>query len=762
MRIGIAVALVVALAGVLVAVFQAPWRGDGADPVAAHWVDEAQCGQCHQAQVRDWHGSHHHRAMTEPTDQTVRGAFDGTGFVGETQSSVFFRKDGEFWIRTRERDGEPEEHKVAYTFGWEPLQQYLLETEGGRLQAYGVAWDTQTRSWFHLYDRPEVDERHPLHWRQPAQNANFICIECHTSGFQRGYDAAGDRFDSHWRALGVGCQSCHGPASRHLQWTRAPAEAVPGHGFEVPLTDAARASEVDTCARCHSRRAPLGDGARPGAALRDDYRVTGLSADLYEVDGTIRDEVFEYGAFVQSRMHAAGVVCSDCHNAHSGALRAPGNAVCTQCHNGTGEPVRPAIRGDGLRAGDYDSPAHHHHAAGSPGAQCQACHMPGKVYMGNDLRHDHGFTSPDPAQARALGHDDACLQCHAGEPEPPLIDAFRRWYPEHQPRGGGYARALFKARGGEAGAARALFEQLARRDLPAVRRAALLSELPAYPSARARQAVLDGLADDAAAVREAAVPLVPALLPPGEMVAALQPLLTDPVRAVRLAAAWQWLQASGGSRHAPPPAWQEEYEAVQQGLLERADAHFNLANLYLLTGRQDRVEAALREALRRDPAFFPATVLLAQWLEQYKGEADRARALLREQIARYPDEASLRHALGLSRVRHREHGAALAAFQAAHRLAPDNGDYAYVLAIALHDGGQPRRARQVLRQQLRAHPADRSLRLALLNLLGDRPDERRVLLAELREQNPWDPVLSRQSGTGAHHDKNGEQGGGYE
>lgn len=731
MRALIVIPCVLVLAGLLVLLAPStddPERDQApSTETAAQWVDEAQCGQCHQQQMKDWRDSHHHQAMRLPSDDTVRGDFSGDGF---------FRKDDGFWVG---------EHKVAYTFGWEPLQQYLLETEGGRLQAYGIAWDTRRQAWFDLYQDEDVDQAHRLHWRQPSQNANFMCVECHVSDFQRNYDAGQDRFDSDWRALGVGCQSCHGPASNHLEWTDDQDQRREGRGFEQPLTDAARASQVETCARCHSRRSPLGDGHAHGNRLRDDYRVTGLSEELYEVDGTIDAEVFEYGAFAQSRMYAAGVVCSDCHNAHSGELRAPGNQVCTQCHNGEGAPTRPAIRADNLRPGDYDSPEHHHHADGSPGAQCQACHMPGKIYMGNDRRHDHGFTSPDPAQARALGHDDACLGCHADQEPQALIEQFQVWFPDHRPRDGGYARALFKARHGEAGAAAAVFEQLDRDDLPALRRAALLAELPSYPSARARQALRAAGRSPSDAVREAAAQTLPALLEPGEVEAALRPLLNDPVRSVRLEAAWQRLLVAGPQR-GTPPEWIDEYEAVQRGLRERADAHFNLANLYQLTGRPERVEPALREALRRDQNFFPAMVLRAQWLEQYAGEPERARTMLRDSLARHPQEASLHHALGLSLVRAGRYRAALAALQEAHRWAPDNSEYTYVLAVALHDIGEPERALSLLREQVRAHPANRSLRMTLLGFLGRKPQasaEIQALLDGLRRQNPWDPALPR-------------------
>jgi tetratricopeptide (TPR) repeat protein len=711
-------------------------RGESDDVAnAPHWVDENQCRQCHAPQFRDWQQSHHPLAMRLPADGTVRGDFNDAIFRSDRETTRFFRDGDTFQVSTPNADGQPETFPVAYTFGWAPLQQYLLALDDGRLQALGVAWDTAQQRWFHLYDGEGVDAHHPLHWQQPAQNANTQCIECHTTDFRTGFDEATQRFDSQWHSLGVGCQGCHGPAADHLRWTNALNETpdtTPGKGFARQLDQAAQ--QLDTCGTCHSRRTPLGTPTR-SAVLQDDYLLSQLTADLYEVDGKIQGEVFEYGSFLQSRMHQAGVVCADCHNPHSGQLRAPDNAVCTQCHNPAATPVRAAIRGTHLAAKDYDSPAHHHHAPGSPGAACKACHMPGKTYMGNDLRHDHSFSSPDPEQALALGHSDACLGCHENSDTDTLLTHFRQWYPAHQPRDGGYARALFKARHGDAGAAEALLTQLSRDDLPGLRRAALIAELPAYPSRAAQQAVFAALKHADPSVRRAAIEA----LPPG-MQSELPGLLNDPVRAVRLGAAEQWLSLADQQGMSLPADALSEYEQVQQQLLANAEAHTNLANLYRLTGRDEQVTPALHAALQRNPRFVPAIVLLAQW-QAAQGDVDGSRRQLIQALRDQPGNAVLHHAYGLASIRAGQLQEGVRALEKAHALAPDNDTYAYVLAVAWHDTGQRPRALQLLREQLARHPASRPLRLALYQYLPHGP-EQDALLQTLTQQNPQDPLLN--------------------
>jgi predicted CXXCH cytochrome family protein len=639
--------------------------------------------------------------------------------------------------------------KVAYTFGIEPLQQYLLEMPGGRLQAHGMAWDTRQLAWFHSYQAQGVDHQDRLHWTGSVQNANFMCIECHANDFKRNYDATTDTFASRWQAPGVGCQSCHGPASGHMEWAASSQASKPDQqdssmGFAASPSIAA-AEEVEMCASCHSRRSPLDDGYQHGNALMDDFLPSILSAELYEVDGKIKEEVFEHGSFIQSRMHAAGVVCSDCHNPHSGELRSSGNGVCTQCHNSNAQPTGIAIQGGGLRAKNYDSPDHHKHLGGSPGAQCINCHMPGKLYMSNDLRHDHSFTSPNPAQALNLGHSDACLGCHQKVEPGQVVAQFLAQYPEALPRDGGYAQDIAAARGGKPGAAAALFRQLARDDQQAIRVATLISELPRYPSLAALQHLASAVRHPDHSVRVAAVNSLPALASENQLRDLIAPVAADSIRAVRLAAAWQLAQLSANARSGLTawPALRTEYEQVQNNLLERADAHFNLAMLYQLSGREDKVEAALRDTLEHDSAFFPAIIMQAQWQEQYFRLPQRGLTLLQQAIARYPDEPSLHHALGLALVRQGNLADALPELTLAQQLGPDNADYAYVLAVALHDSGEKDRALRLLERQLKADPANRQVRLALISYLGTHqaPAQMAALMEELRAQNPDDPAL---------------------
>ncbi|EJM27300.1 tetratricopeptide repeat protein [Pseudomonas sp. GM25] len=710
----------------------------------ASMVDEQQCQGCHNEQVKDWQGSHHQLAMQPANAETMLGDFNNVVVKAENETTRFSRKGDDFWVNTPGIDGKNADFKVAYTFGIAPLQQYLIEVGEGRLQALGVAWDTEKNRWFHLYPGQGVNFKNPLHWSKPSQNANFMCVECHTTGYKRNFDAASNTFASQWNSLGVGCQACHGPASNHLEWTAKKTDLIHA-GFAVDLKDKNATVEIETCARCHARRAPLGDGYTVGNRLMDDYLPSVLTRELYALDGKIKDEVFEHGSFAQSKMFDKGVRCSNCHNPHSTELKAPGNAVCLQCHNTAGKTSVEGVDGKGLQAKNYDSIEHTRHTMGQPGSQCVDCHMPGKFYMGNDFRHDHSFSIPNPERAQKLGTPDACLTCHQGKAGDKVTAQFKLWNASTTPQAPRYDETLWLIRNGQPGAAQALYEQLQRSNLPAIQRATLLAELPLYPSEQALTLATTDLKNPAPQVRENAVRAISAFLPPPERLSLLTPLLGDPVKAVRIAAARDLLSVARNGLGSAQANWEAaivEYEAVQKSVAERAEANLNLAMLYQASGRSSEVEGLLRTALKRDPDFYPALVTLVQWLEA-NGRGPEAQQLLDENLKAHPDAALLQHTRGLSLIRAGKPAEAMSPLRKAAQLEPQNAQYGYVLAVALHESGKVDEACAQLEALLKRQPANRNARLSLIQWYLDSGQEPKaqVVLQGWKKLNMGDPAL---------------------
>ena len=420
--------------------------GKAPGAVAATFVGSDTCAGCHQAEAKLWGGSHHKQAMDHATDKSVLGDFNDASFDHYGVRSRFFRKDGKFLVETDGPDGKLATFEVKYTFGVYPLQQYLIEFPDGRVQALSIAWDSRPKEqggqrWFHLYPNEEIKHDDVLHWTKLNQNWNFMCAECHSTGVRKNYDAANDRYATTFAEISVGCEACHGAGSRHVGWAQErqrwspvrQASDDPSMGLVERFTErrdgtwtrdaatgnANRSSaprtlraEVETCGRCHARRGEFSEDWVPGQWLSDTHTVSPLGRGLYHADGQMLDEVYNYGSFKQSKMFAAGVTCSDCHEPHGAKLRVPGDGVCLQCHS----------------SDKYAAVAHHQHAEVNPPLSCASCHMPTRTYMVVDPRHDHSLRIPRPDLSAKLGTPNACNDCHTDKSADWAASAIERWH----------------------------------------------------------------------------------------------------------------------------------------------------------------------------------------------------------------------------------------------------------------------------------------------------------------------------------------------
>jgi len=194
------------------ALAQSPPNPSGTTHSSATFVGSANCKQCHPTEHQEWLGSQHAAAMQEATDQTVLGRFDGTTFSKDDVKTTFYKKDGKFWVRTDGPDGALADFPIRYTFGISPLQQYLIELSGGRLQALGIAWDARSKEeggqrWYDLYPDRKLKAGDPLHWTGIDQNWNYQCAWCHSTNLKKNYDHVTRRYDTTWSEISVGCEA---------------------------------------------------------------------------------------------------------------------------------------------------------------------------------------------------------------------------------------------------------------------------------------------------------------------------------------------------------------------------------------------------------------------------------------------------------------------------------------------------------------------------------------------------------------------------
>jgi len=706
------------------------------DTSALTFVGSATCAGCHQAEANLWGASQHKAAMQHATDKTVLGNFNDASLDHYGVHSRFFRRDGKFWVETDGGDGKLAVFEVKYTFGIDPLQQYLVEFPDGRIQALSLAWDSRTQAkggqrWFHLYPDEEIKHDDVLHWTRLNQNWNFMCAECHSTGVAKNYDAAADRFATSFAEISVGCEACHGQGSGHAAWAQAQMRWWPfgkredsskgllvsfdeRHNIAWPIdpnTGTARRSvapatlrkEVETCGLCHARRAGFSEDWVPGQWLSQTHVVEALARTTYHADGQIRDveEAYNYTPFKQSRMFAAGVTCSDCHNPHAAKLRFSGDGVCLQCH----------------ASDKYADAKHRHHESVDPPPGCASCHMPSRTYMVVDQRHDHSLRVPRPDLSVTLGTPNACNSCHSDMSAAWAANAIEQWFGPKREGFQTYAAAFRAARTDQADAAALLGVIAADRNVPAVARASALDELASRVSSANIGLARSALSDPDPMLRIGALDMLENL-PASQIWPSVSPLLSDPVRGVRIRAASLLASVPTASQPREDRARfdeaAKEFVAAQRGNTMRPEARTALANFLAQRGQAAEAETEYKAALRLSPQYAAASINLSDLYRQL-GRDGEGEIVLRTAIEGSPREAAVHEALGLTLTRLKRTDEALGELRKASEFEPGSARYAYVYAIALNSGGRRDEALSVLKEAVENHPGDPEILLALVS-----------------------------------------------
>ncbi len=728
---------------------------------AATYVGYRACVDCHKREFSLWKTSDHARAMDVPDDSTVLGDFDNATFTQHGITSRFTKNHDGYFVRTEGEDGKLHDYRISYVFGYRPLQQYLIQFPGGKLQTLPLCWDSRPKEsggqrWFHIYGNERIPPRDILFWTRIAQNWNYMCAECHSTNLLKNYDRQERKYATSWTDISVACEACHGPGSEHVAWANTISkggkpEAGELMGLTVRLKDPDRGtwtmdvktgnstrttplkSDVllETCARCHVRRSQLREPYVPGQPLMTTHLPSLLEEHLYFADGQIMDEVYEYGSYKQSKMYQRGVICSDCHEPHSMKVFALDNTLCYRCH----------------LAEKFGARDHHFHNPDSTGASCIDCHMPTRTYMGVDVRRDHSYRIPRPTFTERFGVPNTCNACHPGKSVRWATQFMTKWYGRKGLDTAHYAAALHAGRTGSPDAPDLLAGLAGDRGAPAIVRATSLSMLQRYPGEVAAGAIRRALIDGEPLLRLGAVQAL-SVLPPAERFYQAKHLLRDELLAVRVEATGALLDVPLTSLPAEGQDLLEkaiaEYRSVQEFNADHPSAHMNLGNMALRNRDFVTAEAEYRAAIDMEPAFMLTYVNLAD-LYRVKGEEQKGEQVLNDALKMNPDFADAHYALGLLMVRQKRASEGLSHLKRASELRSDEPNYAYAYAIGLNSTGSAAGAVSVLEEALKKHPYSRDILLALVTIQRDRGNQEEALrhATSLVQFWPQDPSVAR-------------------
>ncbi|PWD98445.1 cytochrome c3 family protein [Marinilabilia rubra] len=673
----------------------------------AAFVGKENCKDCHLGEYNDWVGSHHDMAMDVANDSTVLGNFSDQTLEGQGKTHKMYKKDGRFLVYTDGEDGKMQEFEVKYVFGYTPLQQYLVEFDGGRLQTLPITWNTVDSVWYHMadsiYKDEKIDHNNWLHWTNQAQNWNGMCAECHSTNLVKGYDHQTDTYHTTYSEIDVSCEACHGPGSKHVEWANLPEysrEDFTNYGLEVKTSGIDHVQYVDNCVRCHSRKSSLGDFDHSVASIYDHVIPDLPDEPSWHVDGQIKDEDYVYASFLQSKMYEREVQCNDCHNVHSGERLFDGNELCFQCH----------------RSDIYDTYDHHHHKqAGEPGeavisesgvkfevgsgTDCVNCHMHGQYYMGVDYRNDHSFRIPRPDLSIENGTPNACNQCHAEETNEWSERYITEWFGER--RRYHYAEAFVAAKGGQPEAATELIA-IAENDLyPPNIRSLAIEDLGTYYPDSLKPVIDNFLNHMNPSFRLSAMRSIQQQT--DQNIDRLLTGLTDATKAVRTESVQRLMQA--GEDRIPgkyKDAYQKALEEYKQVLFYNADfptGKLNLANFYYNQNQLNQAEKYYKAALKQDGELVFIKLNLA-YLYNRSGQNEQAEKLFREYIKDAPEDADALYSFGLLLTEIGKYDESLSTLLKVKEMTPERPRVNHNIAMMYDFMNNKKQAEQFLKEEI--------------------------------------------------------------
>jgi len=700
-----------------------------------YYVGRDSCSACHTREYELWKGSDHDLAMQEANKQTVLGNFDNATFTYYGITSKFYKRDDKFYVFTEGPEGNFKEYEIKYTFGFRPLQQYIIQFPGGRYQMLPLCWDTRPKEqggqkWFHIYPDERITPDDVLYWTKILQNWNYMCAECHSTNVKKKYNLKKDSYQTTYSEIDVSCEACHGPSSEHVTWARLvergkkiDRESTMGlvirlkdyeQGTWVFNTETGSAQrtiplrsrlQIEICWRCHSRRYVINEDYIPGGHLLNTHIPSLLVSDLYFPDGQIQDEVYVYGSFLQSKMYRKGVVCRDCHEPHSMKVYAAGNRLCYRCH---------LYEKFGVKS-------HHFHKSDSIGALCVECHMPERTYMVIDPRRDHSIRIPRSDLSGKLGTPNACNKCHKDKDTQWSTEYIKKWYGADFTKRPHYGEVIFAGRNENPGTESMLITLYADTSQSSIVRATALWLLRNYPTEPTVYALQGALNDSDPLIRYAALHALD-ILEPNERLARAKHLLQDQVRAVRMQAARSLSAVSSGALSpSRKKIWERAIEEYIQSQLVTGDhpaSHLNLGTLYLNLKEYEKAEESYLTAIRIEPNSLFAYINLAD-LYRIQEREKEGEQILRQALEIDQNYEEGHYALGLLFARQKSMREAVFHLRKAEELNPADPNFSYAYGIALNSIGKPDSALLVLDQAHTRHPYNQQLLYALATISRD-------------------------------------------
>jgi hypothetical protein len=291
----------------------------------AKFVGAESCKACHAKQYDEWRETWHAKMERWPTPEIIVGDFNDRAIQWRnirirdkdgkelriSPSGIAFRKGDRFYFTLLDKDNSAnnQTHEVAKVLRGKWDQGYEVRIGNNFIPA-PIRWSVASRDWLiggfrvdewfvvdgTLDGRPRRPEELPL-----GRVAEAKCNGCHTTGFE----FVKDKATGVWKGvgngeLGIACEKCHGPGSRHLQEAndaRSKGLSLRPEATTIvhPLKDLNALQQTELCGQCHGRNTnkTATELSFPTGFLPGDVDMTTRSC-FWSYSGTNNPDEYQY------------------------------------------------------------------------------------------------------------------------------------------------------------------------------------------------------------------------------------------------------------------------------------------------------------------------------------------------------------------------------------------------------------------------------------------------------------------------------------
>ncbi|MFA9390278.1 MAG: ammonia-forming cytochrome c nitrite reductase subunit c552 [Prolixibacteraceae bacterium] len=718
------------------------------------FTGSSTCIECHAKFYELWSGSHHGLAMQPITSKFIANEIQTNqeAILMEKGYYTAIVKDTSLIIQEVKNE-QITNYEVIWALGGKNVYYFLTALDGGRLQTLPLAYNLNTKLW---YNNPASAIRHfpqmgghntndeALPWKHRQYTFNTSCYSCHVSQLSNNFDLASNTYQTNWKESGINCETCHGPASEHVNAARlAEKKGVPLDDLKLIVTKTFTPEQHNaSCAPCHAKMRAITPSYTPGDKYFDNYDLITLESTDFYPDGRDLGENYTMTGWHMNACAKAGELhCVTCHTS-SGRYRfksndlTTANKACTSCHSEKEE--------------HYEQ--HTHHAISSISPKCIDCHMP-KTTFGHMDRSDHSFRPPMPMASLEFQSPNACNLCHSNQDAKWAQQQLFKWKKDngYQDKTMAAGRLLVDARTEKWEHSNEIMEAIKTNKYGEVYTTSFLRLMVTLDNPQKKEAAFAALKFDSPLIRSAAASALYGFtdLETGKN---LLKAAQDEILLVRLAAA---LPLTIFDQMAFTPDEQTIIQKVSneytQSLITRPDdwsAYYNLGNYYQNTGQTEKALISYETATKLAPdAILP--LVNSSYLLSVNGNQEQAQLKLEKALLEDPmnEAANFNYGLLMAEVKNMDaadkalrkvlqvnNKNAAAAYNLAiivsaknpdeaiqfsknaMEAAPDQPKYGYTYAFFLNQSGKTGEAQVVLTRLINLHPTYVSSAFLLANI----------------------------------------------